>query len=292
MAIIRDYPKADGPVHVPVRRMAGGPGNRNPALPRQRPPIEAPPIGKPRDVTCTLPYWLNMAVPFTSSAGEQQMGATKGENFDLQVRGAWTNLVNVRSQLSSTQTGSTWSTQQVPLLSIAGATNLVHPMTYWRKPFHLGANHIISGVFTNDGAEAAGNLVFYAERTENTLAVSVKRSETYWLLINLGLSGGATTTGQPQSAPIEHGLLIYGVLSTSALMKVRLFDTSNNYAWSTDQLPIGTFAGIRATGNPQPVMYFPFPYYLRPNATLRAEWLNVGSETGGYLSFLCEKVLG
>lgn len=283
---------APGPVNVPVRMGNQPDPNNRAGLPGQRPRQETAPVSKPRDVTCVLPFFLNMQIPFTSQAGENIPTATKGENFDLNVRGAWTDLVDVRARLGSTQNGSQWSTQQVPLLSIAGASDLVHPMLYWRKPFTLGANHIIQGDFTNDGGEAAGNLSFYAERTENEVIVSVKRSETYWLLINLGLSGGATGVGTPQSAALEYPLLVYGLLSTAEAFDVRLMDTSNNYAWSSDQLPIGAFAGLRASGIVQPIMYYPKPYYLRPNATIRAEWTNSGAETGGYLAFICEKVLG
>jgi len=232
-----------------------------------------------------------MEVPFTSTAGEQQQGATKGNNFDLRVRGAWTNLTDIRAQFQSTQNGDTWSTQQVPLLSIAGATDLVQPMFYWRRSFNLEANNIITGSFTNDGAEAAGNVVFFGERKDNDLIVTVKRVETYWLLIDLGLTGGATGVGIKQSAPIEFPLLVYGLLSTAIDMEVLLMDTSNNYGWSSQRLPVGAFAGIRDTGNVQPIMFYPRPYYLRPNATIQADWLNVGAETGGFLSFICEKVL-
>lgn len=294
MAIVKQLREPTGPIQVPVRRAADSPGpasgDNNNYLPRRRPPAEEP--GKKRDVTCCQPYWLDMVVDFTSTAGEQQQAATEMQNFPMSIRGAWTNLQDVRVQLASSQFGSTWNAQQVPILSVAGASDLVHPMLYWRRPFPLDANHIITGVFTNDGAEPAGNLVFFAEKTEEQLIVTVEETATYWNLIDLGLSGGASGVGKPFTAPLEFPLLVYGILSTSTGMTLRIVDTSNGYAWSQEELPVGAYAGIQNPGTTvQPIIYFPRPYFLKPNASLRAEWTNAGAETGKFLSFLCEKVV-
>src|SRR5215216_575152 len=289
MSIVRSPEIPTGPVKVGTRKAAPDPNKREGLS--SRPTHQEGRRNGVKEVRACQPYWLNLSVPFTSQAGETKAGSTNTENFDVSIRGAWTDLEDIRARLYTTGTSLPWSTSPVPLLSIAGRTDLAHPMQYFRKPFTVGAQSAIRGDFINDGGEAAGRVVFLGERTEKDIEVEFKTSRAYWLLLDLGLTGGATTTGQPVTNSIEYPLLVYGMLSTSASMSVRFFDTSENYAFSADKLPIGAFAGIRASGNVQPIVYFPKPYFLPSRATIRAEWTNTGSESGKYVAFICERIL-
>lgn len=247
---------------------------------------------RPKTVRAAQFFFLDMTVPFTSVSGEQKQAATLQKQFPLSIRAAWSDLVQARANFISQASGIPVATQQVPLLSLAGNTNLAHPLLYWQRPLFLPPGTSLIGNFTNDGAEAAGQVVFFCERPDMEKQIVVGDDvREYVLLLDLGLSGGATQTGRVSTQQIEYDLLIYGALSTSASMKVKFTDTSTNQGWSAERLPIGAFAGIRATGNVQPIVYYSKPYFLPRNASIEADWLNVGSESGKYVAFICERLV-
>lgn len=276
----------------PVTRQANQRGGGF-TLPKQKPPNEPwSPFGRAREVRVTQYYWLPMPVPFTATAGEQKQAASQPQQFPLLIKGAWSDLTEVRARFVGTATGIPLSTQQVPLLTEVGNSDLAHPLLYWRKPYFLQANSSLSADFTNDGGEEAGTVVFYCERPNLDQIVPVKETMPYNLLLDLGLDGVANSTGNATTQQIEYDLLIYGALSTSLSMKVRFVDSQQNIAWSQSKLPIGAFAGIQDPGvNVQPIIYFSTPYYLPRNASIMAEWENTGSEDGGFVSFICERIL-
>jgi hypothetical protein len=181
------------------------------------------------------------------------------------------------------------STKEVPIQSIAGRSALVRPMLYWRKPYLLDANTTLKGEFINDNSEAAGRLVYLCERPNLYKEIEVRETVGYELLIDLGLTGGATQTGSAKSQQVGYDLLIYGAYSTSTGMTVRFSDTSRNQAWSAQQLPIGAFAGIH--GQIQPIMPYPTPYFLPRNSSILAEWTNAGAESGEFVTFICERII-
>jgi len=115
-----------------------------------------PQSGKPRNIRTTQFFWLDMAVPFTSVAGQNVIANTNLEQFYLRVRGAWSDMTDVRARMFASATGIGLSTLPVPLLSQAGNSDLAFPMLYWRRPFDILPNSSLQGQFTNDGAEAAG----------------------------------------------------------------------------------------------------------------------------------------
>jgi hypothetical protein len=248
-----------------------------------------PKTQQPRAVRSTQFFWLEMTVPFTSTAGEQKLGITLPQQFPLLIRGAWSNLTSCRVQFLQSAAGVPLSTVEVPILGLAGNSNLVHPMYYWRRPFFLNGNNQLRGTFINDGSEAAGKVEFLCERTDLDINVPVIETQEYRLLLDLGLSGGATGRNRAETQAIEYDILIYGALSTSTGMLVKFTDARQNIAWSRDQIPIGALAGI--VGNPEPVIRYATPYYLPRNSTIIADWLNSGAETGKYVEFICERVI-
>ena len=261
-------------------------------LPGRRPPNDREPgPGKPRQVTAVDLFWLDMDVEFTSTSGEQKQGGTNVENFPNLIRGAWSDLSAARVRFRDSSSGLPLSTVPAPLLTLAGNSDKVHPMLYWRRPLYLPAQSSLLGDFTNDGAEPAGQVVFLCERPGAEIEVPVFETRQYVAVIDLALSGGATGTGVKFTTQIDFDLLIYGAYSTSAGALIRLQDTQRRNNWSATQLPVGAFCGVNDGSNVQPIMYYPRPYLLRRNSTLMAEWTNAGNETGKYLAFVCERIL-
>ena len=241
-------------------------------------------------LTASVLYFLDMAVPFTSAASEQIQAATTPQGFPLNVRGAWSDLVSPRIRITGGCADIPWSVDAIPLRSIAGNTNLVNPIYFYRKPYTLDRQVTLRGDLINDASEAAGNIVFLCERPDLEKQIQVSDRRIYWLMINLGLTGGATATGEIESLPMDKPVLIYGASSSSTGALIRISDTSLNTSWSSGKLPVGAFAGIQASGNPQPVIRYPKPYFLPAQATIRVEWTNAGAESGKYLIFACERL--
>lgn len=270
-----------------VRQPHLGPGRRGSGLPGQKGRRQR----QGGAVKAAQFFFLNMAVPFTSTGGESVIAATVTKYFPLVIRAAWANLTQPRIAVRSQSTGIPISTVPVPLLTLAGNTNLVHPLTYWERPYYLAPGANLQAQLINDGAEAAGLITFFCERPDREQLIPVIETREYILLLDLGLTGGATTRGTVQTQAIDYDLLIYGALSTSASATVLFTDTGSNNAWSSVGLPIGAFAGIRASGNVQPIVYYSKPYFLAANTTIQCDWLNVGSESGKYIAFVCERIV-
>jgi hypothetical protein len=267
----------------------------NPGVPGQTPFVPAPPQGpggKPRQVRVSQYYFLQMTVPFTSVAGENKIAATVVEQFAMRVRAAWSDLTRPRVRLIGNMAGDPLSSVQVPLRTFASNSSLYDPLLIWRRPFLLSGGSGLRGEFINDGTEAAGTVVFFTERPETDSFVFVQDAQHYVALLDLGLTNGATTqTVNPASLQIDHDLIVYGALSTVANITVRFQDSRTNVPWSRNRLPIGAFAGISNTTNPAAIMWYPTPYYLHRNSSISADILNAGGESGGYIAFICERVL-
>lgn len=243
-----------------------------------------------RRVKAALPYWFPLVVPFTSQVGQNISAIFNGKNFDLEMRAAWTDLVAPRVVLTDTSYGLVWSNDKVPLNSIAGRSTQTHPLMYLRRPYLLLANSVLRGDFIDDaGTEVAGQVVWVCERPDSEVTVSVGASREWYWEFDLGLTGGPTTTGRVTTQPVNEDVLIYGALSTSQTSQIRIIDNHTNIGWSDDKLPVGAFAGL--TGQPSPVVWYPQPFFCPRNTSMIIEWLNAGSETGKFFTFICERII-
>jgi hypothetical protein len=252
----------------------------------------SPHADKPRHVTTAKFFWLNMSVGFTSTSGEQKQGVTLVEQFPLLIRGAWSGLTGPLVQFVSGATGVPLSTLPVQGRTYWGNTVLAHPLNIWRKPYLLPGNTSLRCQFTNTGAEAAGNVNFMCERPDQYSSVQVHETQYYILHLDLGLTGGATQTGNASTQQIEYDLLIYGALSTSTGMTCTFLDTMLNQRWSAQNLDIGSFAGVSSgSTNVQPIMYYPTPYFLPRQDSIRVDWVNAGAESGKFVEFICERIM-
>jgi hypothetical protein len=244
---------------------------------------------RPRVVTHSQIFWLNMSVAFTGVAAELASAFTEPEGFDTIVRAAWSDLTSARVRVNESESDRWWSSVQIPVRSIAGNSTEVQPLLPLPQPVYLEARGVLQGDWINSGAENAGRVCFYTEKTGNDPSgrpydqhIEVSNSYGFWLLLDLGQTTSTTD-------PVNSDVLIWGAstnVETSAIIG-RIFNETTNYAWSSQQIPILAMAG--QDGQPQPIMRFHRPYKLPNNVQLRAE-INT-AVTGNYMSLLCERIL-
>lgn len=246
---------------------------------------------KPHYVECTQFFFLQMSVPFTGTAGQNTSAGTFLEQFPMEVRGAWTDLASARVLFTEQKSGEKLSPEAVPILSLVGASDKTHPMYYWHEPLLLPANAQLRGTFINDGGEEAGTVVFFCSRPDLKIDVPVIATKEYRVVLDLGLDSDDTTTIQTaQTQQVDYDLIIRGASSTVDGVEIQFLDTRQNIQWSSERLPIGAFAGIDTEVNP--IMRYAKPYYLPRNSTIKANYVNTGAEDNGFVTFICERILG
>lgn len=223
-------------------------------------------------------FWLPMTVPFTGTIGEQAQAFTKTVDFDLLIRGVWTDLTRARIRLVQSDSDLNYSLVPVPIQSLAGRSDKTQPIRWLRHAIPLRALSTLRADFINDNGESAGNVVFIGERIGREREIPVRCSTEFRLLMDLAA---------PVTQPVDYDVLIWGAYTDApSNVSVRIFDESNNYAWSGELLPIGAFAGQR--DETQPIVYYPRPYLLPRRVKLRAD---TSTGASGYLVFLCERIL-
>lgn len=243
---------------------------------------------RPRQVESAQLFWVNMSVPFASVAGEQKQGFSKVEDYDLFVRGAWSNLAQARVRFVSEESGLNWATIPGLLLSQVGNSDKVQPIAYWHTPVLLRAKNQIRGDFVNDGGEAAGRVVLFTDVVGSAMQIGIRRSQIFSLTLDLGLDA-AVALNSTSTSTIDEPLLIWGATTNATNdLLVQLSDERTNYAWSSEQLPVGAFAGL--IGEVQPRLYYRKPYFLPGRVKLRVSYNNAGMETGKFITFFCERL--
>lgn len=253
----------------------------------KRAPMQTP--GGPRTLKGTQFWFLNQDVPFTSVTGQTVQTGTFEQSFPMEVWQGWTDLTGARVQFTQSNTGDFLSQFPVSLIDFAGNTAKVFPHLLWRKPLMLPARSQLRGNFINDGAEAAGHVVFWCRRPDVTFDIGIEgETREFRLLLDLGLDS-AVPTGHVETQSIEYDLLIWGMTSTTSTITANFKDTSQNVQWAADQLPIGAFAGIQS--QIQPIVWYPIPWYLPRNSTIRCDFANLAAETGKFITLLCERLL-
>jgi hypothetical protein len=230
-----------------------------------------------------------MDVDFTGSQDEVVQTGTFVQQFPMDIRSAWSQLTEALVQFTLNITGEFFSQFPVPGLGWWGNSDLIHPQLRWRRSLRLPENAQLRGNLKNIGSESAANIVFFCQRPDITFDVKINESREFRLLLDLGLNGIAQEQAPVQTQQIEYDLLVWGMHSTTSTINVLFRDTYMNINWSEKKLPIGAYAGIQ--GQPEPIIWFPIPYYLPRNTTLRAEFDNDAEETGQYIELICERKL-
>jgi hypothetical protein len=247
------------------------------------------PYRKPRVVACGLPFWTPLPVNFTNTANENITAYSRPIDFDTWAHGAWCSFSNARVQMAVSGVGKDWSTQRVPVLTLAGNSSKIQPIRWYKNPIFLRAQDTIQGNFTAEGQiTSAQRFVFQTfayQQEKNIRKLLVELSMNYWLFLDLSSAGLASFTD-----PIDDPLLIWGIswAAESVLAPtVQFTDERSNFAWSSQQLAIGAFGGQETLTTP--VVILPKPYYLAPRARIRCDYSAAAS--GQRVTFISERIL-
>jgi len=262
-----------------------GGGQPTPSL-----PLPAPPPGQGKGVKvkekvskAVKLFWIPQDIPFNSVANENVTAFSKPVDFDVWVLGAWTNSEDATVLLNQTNEGIELSVENVPIQALAGLTNQIQPVRWWKPPTFLPAQSVLKGNFINIGAEAASKLNYLTLIRGTETPVKVKRSGRFYL--DLPLSS-ASLIGY--TSPILDPLLIWGATASegAAATLIQFTDERANYARSSQALTMPCFAGIQ--NNTQPVIHYPRPYLLMPRARIRGNFdIAIAN---GHVTFLCERL--
>jgi hypothetical protein len=229
------------------------------------------------DQVCTAPmYWLRLPLNFTGVPGEQVLGFTNPVDFNLHVRGAWTEILNYNLRLTAAGSGNNFSQNPVPVQLIAGDDGAVDNMLEWQRPYILPARETLRADLVNNAAGNNGqyNLIFLCQRPELARTVAVPlNSRVFWLQQNINfVNAGDRATFTTE--PLEFPVVIVGAFTDSPVLDVmaRFFESDMMQAWSDTELPLSAFCGNG--GNSRRIMFYPGGYLLNAQSKIRGEYTN------------------
>jgi hypothetical protein len=226
-------------------------------------------------------FWLTMSVPFSGTSGETVAASTDTVDFDLLVRGIWSEFnENVRWRLFQSDSDLQYTATFSPLHSFAGNSVLAHPVYWLFRPIYIRARAALRAELISDVAQSAGDIVFICEKVGGERQVEARCTTEYRLTVDL--ANGV-------SPSVDHTLLLWGasVRGLTEHETVKITDLSTGYSWSAKPVKLGAIAGVQATGYVQQIVRWPCPMLLSPRVQLRVE----ASNPNGFLDFICERIL-
>lgn len=256
-------------------------------------------VQQPHTVTHNKLYWLNMSVAFTDPAVANELRTvyTDPQGFSVIVYSAWSDLMNARVRYQITASKTQFSTEQVPISAQAGYSGRYLPLLPWQIPIYLRAQSLIQGSFINTGSEIDGFVCWYTEKVGTDQKIHIKRSQSYWLFVDL-----TSTSLIGRTTQVEDDMLIWGAAchqptgnNPQSAITARVVDNGTNEAWSSAQIPILAMAsppGVAlnvGTATANQITRYRRPYLLRAFNQLRIEFSAAAS--GQYIAFFCERLL-
>jgi len=247
------------------------------------------PYRKPRVQVCGLPFWIPLNPGFTNTANENTTAYSRPVDFDTFIHGSWASFSSALVQLAVKGVSQDWSSEQVPILSVAGNSDKVQPTRWLKYPTFLRAQDTIQANFTAIGALTSAQrwafMTYAYQSKKHARRLWIEDSMNYWLFLDL-----SNAALQDFTAPISDPLLIWGISTNVAFgsgITVQFTDERSNFAWSAQQLNTAVFGGIEA--QVQPIVYLPKPYYLAPRARIRADFS--AASANNRFSLICERIL-
>jgi len=230
-------------------------------------------------------FFLQMAVPFTSTLSEAVSAITEVKDFDLMARGATSELtlfdrIQLIDQDHDWRLGSGFQ----PLTGWVGQTTRNEIYQWWRRPYFLPRRSTLTANLLNNAisADAAGNICIICERVDSRQEHLIPDNcRSYVLSANWTWNGVANSTLSPATPAFDRDFLIYGATYSgfAGPNTVRVIDQARDKMWSTNPLRFEYFFGLNA--NSQPILWYPCPYFLPRNAKLQFDVVNFGRTITG-----------
>lgn len=236
--------------------------------------------------------------------------ASQGQSINRNVQrpmrchGATTDIANSRWMLTDTK-GHSFTSDFVPVRSMTNFQSFINPWVPFPTPIELDADIQIKAQFINNGpvADANGNyrVILVCEEPNANVGrpalgdyiefgrqyiTSGAKPLPFDLMVNIPFTSSINERRNVQTLGQDDPLLLVGLTSELQFADVQIIQQSNNYAWSTDEIPIWCFSGdtksARAT-----VWLLPRPIYLPPKDVLTIAATNLSAEAAGQLNFIC-----
>lgn len=236
------------------------------------------------------PYLIITPTNWTSTVGETQVTATPPTAFDVYIRGGTTEL-SLRNRIRMSDQSKKYEVAADPVFLANYFGQVFNNEIYrqWRRPYSLPENQSLRISAINDLGNANGNLVFMCENTKWYLW-HVIDSDCAELQLDIEFKFTGTPNETPQGKTAlqsDYDALILGTSYTGSpgLNTVSLLDESASYSWSLLPQRFEYFFGM--TGQPQPILWYPFPVYLPFNRKIILAANNLTSPATNGTVFAC-----
>lgn len=237
-------------------------------------------------------YWMPAQVPFSGVDGERKVATTKDAEDRIKIVASTTNLVTSFAKVTDLKGTGLWSEETVPVLSMFGKRDSARPWLYFKRHLPLIANARIRAELLNVGSEGAGHLVYLAlpqseESEQPSLANPQDVGENFIIPVDAKFTGTLNEDTSTETNPQEEDLVIWGAITNlnSALVRLTGADGRN---WMNDPTPVWAVAGRAASE--LPILYWPRPYALPRQRTIKFSFKNAASENGGGIYLVAQKL--
>lgn len=234
----------------------------------------------------------------------QDVSINRNVQRPMRCHGATTDIANSRWQLSDTK-GRFFTSDYVPVRSMTNFQSFINPWLPFPTPIELDKDIQIKAQFINNGpipdANGSYRVILCCEEENANVGRpalptvldygkeyinSGRPPLPFCLMTTIPFTAAVGERRPCQTLGQDDPLLIVGITSELQFANVQIIQQSNNYAWSTDEIPVWCFSGdtksARAT-----VWILPRPVYLPPKDVLVLATTNVTGEPAGQMNFLC-----
>jgi hypothetical protein len=231
----------------------------------------------PGPVVCVQPYILTMTPNFSGVVGEGATVFTQSTGFPLRVLALQSTLSTALVQLRGAR-DELWNEEAAPIQIFAGRNEKVEIYRKLYAPYTLQARETLRADFSNPTGLDTGSLYFWCERVlETPPSFKLEYPKPFTLSVT------ATPDALVQrTRTINQRFLIFGAMHDTGLNSsvVTISDSYTNQQWADTALPVQVFSGFQ--GNIRPVLWFPRPFVLEPNANLKLEFDTVSGTVGKF----------
>jgi hypothetical protein len=231
-------------------------------------------------------YYMPAPIGLTGVNGETQIATTKDANESVNIIGGMCDLNYSFGKVTDLRSVGLWSDDQVPLLTMFGMSGSARPLLYYKRPLPLMAGARLRAEVLNLTGETGGHLVYVGllqSEAKNVPALlnPQDNGEMYIIPVNSKFSGVLNQRTTTETNPEDRDVVVWGAFTNLGEALIRITGADGRQ-WMNDPTPVWAVCGKRF--GVTPILYWPRPYALPRQRTLKFEFLNVGELQAGVLT--------